>query len=461
MTEGSEVRRLAVVGGGIAGLAGAREARRIAGERGLALQVDLFEASGRLGGKAFTERDPDGTPVEWGPDSFLAAKPEAAELARELGLELVSPGATDAYLWIRGKLRPLPEGVTLGVPTGPRGAVEAVRTGVLGPGAALRAAMEPLLGPVPPDDGSVGELLRRRLGPGAAERLAAPLLGGVYGVHPDELGTDMVLAQVPGARSLAAAMRRRRRPEGPVFLAPAEGTGSLIERLAAELADVEVHLGAPVRSVTEDDGGYRIVLSDGEAEADAVLLAVPAPEAATLLRPVPGPAASALARIRFSSSAVVRLDYGPGAVTVPPGASGFLVPAGEPGIIAAGTFVGEKWPHQGLGHPVVRAIVTDPTGVELPEEALIDHVAADVGRILAAGSPPERVRAHRWTRALPIYGPGHRELVRAVREERLPGSLAVAGASYEGVGLPDCIRTGRDAARSLVAALERGAPAGQ
>lgn len=453
MTEGSTVRRLAVVGGGITGLAAAREARRAADERGIPLRIDLFEATGRLGGKVFTERDPDGSPVEWGPDAFLAAKPEAAELALELGLELVPPGASEAYLWVRGRLRPLPDGVTLGVPTRPRGLVEAVRSGVLGPLAALRAAAEPLLGRVPTEDGPLGELLRRRIGREAAERLAAPLLGGVYGVHPDELGTGAVLPQVAGARSLAAAMRRRRRPEGPVFLTPVEGTGRLVEGLVDRLDGVELHLDAPVRSIVDDGDGRRLIVEDGEVPADAVLLALPAPAASTLLGRSAGEAAAELARIRFSSSAVVRLDYAPGAVRFPEGASGFLVPAEEPGIVAAGTFVGQKWPHQGLDHPVVRAIVTGPSGAGLSEEDLLEGVVRDVGRVVGAGSRPERLRLRRWPHALPIYAPGHRELVRRVRDELLPEGLAVAGASLEGVGLPDCIRTGRDAAARLVTGL--------
>src|SRR5207302_1573995 len=206
--------RLVVIGAGIAGLSGAYEAMLRARSRGLDLDVTILEAGDRVGGKLRTDRA--GVPLELGPDSFLASKPAARDLAGELGLELVAPSeaARRAYLFVDGALRPLPAGTVMGVPRGPATALRAVRSGIVGPLGAGRATIEPLL-PGRTGEGPVAWTLRRRLGSRWSSRLVEPLVAGVYGASADQLGMAATLPAFHGSRSVMLAARRQPAPASP------------------------------------------------------------------------------------------------------------------------------------------------------------------------------------------------------------------------------------------------------
>ena len=448
-------RRIAVVGGGIAGLTAAYTAAGAAREAGLPISITLFEASARLGGKIRTERASDGARLEFGPDSFLAAaKPAASELAHELGLELVAPGplASRVMLFAGGRLRRLPDGLAMGIPTGITPLLRAVRDGVISPAAAARAALEPLMprgrGSRGDDDPPVGRVMRARLGRSVADRLVTPLVSGVYGAPPDEIGMASAFPHLAGRRSLVLAMTKRPASSGPTFLAPREGMGSLVEALVARLEDAcDIRPGTPMTSLRRNDSGAWVLEADGSEphEADVVVVATPPRAAASLVARAAPAAAEPIATLRTSSSAVVFLRYPHGRIDRALDASGFLVAPGEDLSIAAATFLSAKWPHGGWGDPWIRAFFTDRTMLQdASDDTLVERAASDLRRSLGTRGDPIDSVVHRWPEGLPIQEPGYR--VRVARAlEALPPSLRLAGAAYLGSGVPDAIRSGRDA----------------
>jgi protoporphyrinogen/coproporphyrinogen III oxidase len=445
--------RLVVVGGGIAGLSAAWEARRVADERGLSLEITLIEREPRVGGKILTERA-EGIALEWGPDSFLASKPAARELADELGLGVIHPldSARRAYLLTRGNLRPFPSGLVMGIPRGVGGLARAVQSGIVAPGAAARAAIEPFLPGPPIGDGAASAELRRRLGRGWSTNLVEPLLEGVYGAPADELGMRGVLPAFADGRSLVRTARRLPQPPNPPFLSIDGGMGRLAEALERELMKEDVRLRLPAVGVVRRDGRLFVDLEDDTIEADAIVVAVPAPSAVPLLRPVVPETARVLEGIRFSSSAVVLLRYAERGLGRVRTGSGYLVPWNEGLAHAACSWVTSKWPHRSRD-AWLRAIVTSPEHLRADDDALVARVTDEVRTVMRATAPPAEVRLHRWDQALPVYAPGHLERVEFA-ERALPASIALAGASYRGLGVPDCITSGRAAARRVLDAAK-------
>jgi len=446
-------RRLVVVGGGVAGLAAARVAGLEARGLGVPLSVTLLEAGPRLGGKVLTEHV-DGVPLEWGPDSFLVSKPGALEVARALDLagDLVAPGTGRAHLLLGGRLRPIPPGTVIGVPAGPGSLIAAVRSGVLSVGGAARALLEPVVPGTPSRGASVGEVARKRLGRQVAERLVSPLLGGVYGAHAGALGLDAI-PQLSGGRSLMLAARRARRAGAAEVRAIRGGMGRLVERLR-ERVPGETRTGTAVVGLGPDGDAFRLATTSGEVAADAVVLAAPAGAAAIVLSGAAPGAAGPLGEVEYRGSVVVHLRWAEGALSRPMDAAGYLV-AGGHGAVAACSWLNAKWPHLGLRGPRARAIVVDPVAMAAPDEELGGRVAEEAGRALGATAGPIDVRLHRWGEAMPVFAPGHRARVAAARAA-LPAGVALAGAAYDGIGLPDCIRSGEDAARRVVGFLAEG-----
>jgi protoporphyrinogen/coproporphyrinogen III oxidase len=441
--------RLVVVGGGIAGLSAAWEARHVADERGLSLEITLLEQEPRVGGKILTERA-EGIALEWGPDSFLASKPAARELAEELGLALVRPldSARRAFVLKREDLRPFPRGLVMGIPRGAAGIAHAVRSGIVGPGAAARAAIEPFLPGTSTGVGTASAELRRRLGPRWSTNLVEPLLEGVYGAPADELGMREVLPAFAGKRSLVRAARRLPQQPDPPFLSIDGGMSRLADALQQGLTKEDVRLRTSAIAVVRRGERLVVDLEDDSIKADAIVVAIPAPAAGPLLRPVAPETARSLQSIRFSSSAVVLLRYAENALGRVRTASGYLVPRTEGLAHAACSWVTSKWPHQSRD-VWLRAIVTSPEHLGADDDALVVRVTQEAGTVMRATSPPAETRLHRWDLALPIYAPGHLERVEHA-ERSLPASIALAGASYRGLGVPDCIASGRGTARRLL-----------
>jgi len=443
--------RLVVVGGGIAGLSAAWEARRLATERGLALDITVLERDARVGGKLMTERA-EGIALEWGPDSFLASKPAARELAEGLGLSLVRPldSARRAYLLQRGELRPFPSGLVMGIPRGLAGIAGGVRSGMVSPRAGVRAAIEPLL-PGGVVEGAASEVLRRRLGCGWSANLVEPVLEGVYGATAAGLGMREVLPAFAGHRSLVRAARRLPSPPDPPFLSIVGGMGKLADALRASMEKEDLRLRSAAVAVDRRDDHLIVHVEEEPIEADAIVVAIPAPGAAQLLRSVASRSAEEIDAIRFSSSAVILFRYAERSLERARNGSGYLVPRAEGLAHAACTWVTSKWPHEATD-VWLRAIVTAPDRLRADDATLIARVTDEVAAVMRATAPPAETRIHRWEQALPIYSPGHLELVDRA-ELALPAAISVAGASYRGLGVPDCIASGRAAARRVLDAL--------
>lgn len=450
-----------MVGAGIAGLAGARATISEARRAGIDVGVTVLEAGERIGGKLWTE-EADGVTMEWGPDSFLAAKPRGRGLAEELGLSLVpvASGARRAFLLRGGRLRPIPGGLVMGVPTTAGSLRSAVREGLVSVPGAARAAVEPLI-----PGGSIGEadepataVARRRLGREAADRLVEPLLRGVFGASGTEIGVRSAFPQAVGNRSLVRSLRRR--PGGGAqFLGIRGGFGRLVEALVAALPADSVRTGAPVAAIRPAGGDRYEVVTDRDVEpADAVLVATPAGAAGAMLSGIARESSAALRGVRYAASAVVVLRY-PSTIQVPQG-SGYLVDPEEGGTVAACSWFSSKWPDLAGGRVVFRAVVTDPGMLAAPDDELRDRVAAEVSRTMGARTGPDLVRMRRWNQALPVFGPGHGERMRAALAAA-PDGIALAGAFLGAVGVPDCIEAGESAARALIGHLARRAGARQ
>lgn len=459
-----------VVGGGMTGLAAARS---------LALDgvpVTLAEAGPRLGGKVSTERV-DGFVIDSGPDSILATRPAGMELARDLGLgdQLIGTcGTRRVYVRHRGELVAVPEGLGLMLPTR---ADPFVRTRLFSLAEKARMAKDVvwprILGP---EDVAVGTFLRARLGSPLVDRLAGPLVGGVYGTPVDELSLDAVVPQLRVAerdhRSLllagladgratraAVAARTSAGPGFGTFAALRDGMGSLVTSLAASIAasGVQVETGRPVRTLLRAGTGVAARYADGSlGRFGAVILAIPAPVAAALLADEVRGAAAALAAIPHGSSTVVALGYPRANVGRELDGHGYLVPAAEGGAISAATWASAKWPGRAPDDMVlVRLSVRDEAPWTTSDDAtLIAAARDDIERTLRISAEPVLARLTRWTGSMPRYTVGHLGRVATVEAAMTAWpAVALAGASYRGVGLPDCIAQGQAAAAQVGAWL--------
>lgn len=446
----SSVHRAVVVGAGLTGLAAAWRVRED-------VDVTLLEAADRAGGEIRTVAFA-GTAFDVGADAFLARQPEAERLARDAGFgddDLIAPATGQVSLWTGGRRRPLPEGTVLGAPTD---LLAVVRSGVLGPGALLRAALEPL---VPRrqvvGDRSVADLVGERFGPAVVNRLVEPLLGGVYAGRADRLSAQAAAAPLWEAasqhRSLALGLARRRAAstsEGPVFLTLRGGLGRLVERLAADLGS-RLRLDAEVVAI--EPGGaaarWQVRTAAGETyPADTLLLAVAAAQAARLLVGVSAEAARELAAIPAASVGVVAMAYprpGPGKG---PQGSGVLVPRTESRLVKAVTFASNKWPqHAGHDHVLLRASVgriDDDDALRWDDARLVAAVGREVRELADLDAPPVETLVQRWWQALPQHEVGHVarvDRIRAALRRDAPG-LHVGGAALDGIGLAARARDG-------------------
>lgn len=456
---------VAVVGGGVAGLAAAWE---LAGRGGDRIDVTLFEGAPVVGGKLRVS-EVAGIPVDEGAESMLARRPEGLEVAKALGLgdELVEPGTTRAALWAGGVLYPMLSGHVMGVPAD---AAAVAATGLLSPASVARVEEEDRLPPAPLEgDVAVGPYVAARLGGEVVDRLVEPLLGGVYAGRADVLSLRATLPQlVPGLRetgSLVGAARAvtARAPvaAGPVFASLRGGMGRLAEVLA-ERCGARVRTSVTVRELRRTPTGWALTVGPARAPervvADAVVVAVPARPASRLLADAVPAAASELAAIEYASMVLVTFAFPAAAFPTPPAGSGYLVPASEGRLTKAATFVTTKWPHAARdGLVVVRCSLGrhgDERRLQRDDGTLAAQAAAELADAVDVRGEPVDVRVTRWGGALPQYAVGHLDRVdRVTAALAAEPTLAVCGAAYEGVGVPACIGTARKAADRVAAAL--------
>jgi protoporphyrinogen/coproporphyrinogen III oxidase len=460
-----------IVGGGVSGLVAAYRLRRLLGP---AARLTVLEQSDRLGGKLRT-LDLDGVPTDVGAEAFVLRDPAAADLVAELGLAVVHPERAAATIHAGGTTVALPRRTFLGVPAG----ADAVRD-VLSAEGAERVAAEASLPPLrlaPDEDVSVGELLTERMGREVVDHLVEPLLAGVYAGRADLLGLRATMPALvnalDGTGSLTAAADSllpapTAGPAKPAFAAPRGGMRVLVDELARR-SGATIRLGTTVRRLERragprQDGGpdmWRVEVGPVPRpeflDADAVVLAVPAPAARKLLDGIAPEASAAYGRVQVGSMAVVSMVL-PDVVL--PESSGVLLAVGErhrdgtPFTAKAFTFTSRKWGGERTRLRASVGRVGEEHALQRDEDALLADVLADLAELSGVEARPVAWTVSKWGGGLPQYGVGHTaavaEIERAV--ERVPG-LAVAGAVLRGVGIPACVRTATAAAQRLATQL--------
>jgi oxygen-dependent protoporphyrinogen oxidase len=455
--------QVAVVGGGITGLAAAERAAEQLGRD----EVLLLEAGGRLGGKVATQHV-DGYVVEGGPDCFLATKPWGLDLCRRLGiadrLRPTNPAFRRSFVKRGGRLHELPDGVTGLVPSR---LAPLLTTRILSPGGRARAALEPLVGRRRAGrEESVAQFVTRRFGREAYDWLVEPLLSGIFAGDGEALSLDATFPQLAETEArhgsllwpmLKARFARSGPPAAPSgFVTPAGGLAELVDALEARLGPEAIWLDAPAAALRRLPAGYRLDVADGRTvEASAVILALPAFAAARLLAPWDEALAGTLADIPFVSTATVSVAFPRSAVPRPLPGSGYVSPRAEGGSVVACTWTSNKFPARVPEGGVLLRFFLGRAGQEtVPrdrDEALRCIVRDELAAVHGITGEPLFWRIFRWPDALPQYTVGHRARldVIATRLRQVPG-LHLAGASYRGVGIPDCVASGWAAADAAV-----------
>jgi oxygen-dependent protoporphyrinogen oxidase len=488
--------RVAIIGGGIAGLAAAYELEKARGA-GADVEYTLFETRERLGGSLASETV-NGVVLERGPDSFLSEKPAGAELCRELGLTDQLTPSNDAnrktYIVVKNRLVSLPDGLMFLIPTK---LVPTALSGLFSPATKIRMALELLHPPRPSgQDESVAALVKRHFGQEAVDRLADPLLSGIYGGDATQLSARTVLPKLVEmeteygslTRGMLAAHRQMRarmaaRSVGTNGAAPAHGgelravprsifttlkggLQQLVDALEAKLNPKWVRKSTAVSALERVGNGWRVRLAGDDAIYDAVIVASPAWAAGGLLAATDAALGDELSAIPYSSSITVNLVFDEAQLGRLPDGFGFLVPAVEGRAMLACTFVHRKFVGRTpVGKAVLRAFLGGQKNEALldqSDEVLVATVRRELSeilglRVVGPHIPAEAVQVSRWRRAMAQYSVGHQERMKRVKElvAALPG-LRLAGNAYDGIGIPDCIRTGRNAAKELVASLQVG-----
>ena len=459
------MKRIAIIGGGISGLSAAfaLEKHRRAG---LAVEYALFESSPRLGGVLLTESI-DGCLVEAGPDSFLTEKPWATDLCREVGLadQLIASNDRDrkTYILVNGRLVPMPDGLMFMVPTK---MLPAIWSPLFSTRTKFRM-MQEWFHPKRKSatDESVASFVERHYGREVVDRLADPLLSGVYGGQADKLSLCAVLPRFAdmeashgslgramlSARGKAAALSSK-----PIFTSLKNGMQQMADAVISHLPPATLHINTPVQAIQQQGASWLVSAGYASDQFDAVIISTSAPVAARL--GLPAQLTSALAAIEYTSSATVALAYNRQVrQSLPPG-FGFLVPHSEGRRLLAATFVHNKFPHRA---PPDRALIRcflggahHPAIVDQTDEEILSLATQELSQILNLTAKPLFTRIYKWKDAMAQYNVGHIERILAIEQacRDLP-NLALAGNAYHGIGVPDCVRSGADAANRILQAL--------
>ena len=459
--------RVAIIGGGISGLAAAfaLEEHRRAG----AAEFILYESSPRFGGVLRTEHI-QGCIVEAGPDSFITEKPWAADLCRALGLGDQLIGSNDAdrktYILVRGRLIPIPDGLMFMVPTK---ILPTAFSPLFSWSTKLRMAQELLHPPhSAQSDESVASLVERHYGPEMVDRLADPLLSGVYGGEAVTLSVRAVLPRFAEmerthgslGRAMLAARKKMLRPANkpapPLFTSLKNGMQQLVDTIVPRLDPNSLRANSAVESIRLEGGSWTVSAGSTPEHFDAVILALPTHAAARLLSNANSQLSAELAAIQYSSSITVGLGYGREVrQSLPPG-FGFLVPRSEGKRLLAATFVHNKFPHRAPeDRALLRCFFAGSNAEDiwnLSDDAIIAIVRTELHQIIGLRATPLFARVYKWESAMPQYGVGHLDRLDRIERlrQQLPG-LALAGNGYRGIGLPDCVRSGQNAVKQVLA----------
>lgn len=458
---------VAIIGAGIAGLAAALRLQDLLPDTALT----LIERERRLGGKIVTVRT-HGYVIEGGPDSFLAARPAGLALCRALGIEDrlqgTRPDRRGSFVMRAGRLLPIPEGLSGLVPAR-LGSLLA--SDLLTPAGKARVAREPDIPPrLDQGDESLLAFVERRFGREVYDRLIEALMSGIYAGSGEHLS---VLATFPQLRALerehgSVLAGLGRLPISPGtrggFLTPRSGMGELVESAAARLRGIRIIRGHAVECLVRTSHGYSLRLGNGNhLEADGVIVATPAPVTACLLAEIDTDVAAAFAAVPTVSTASVVLGFTERRLPRPLLGYGYVTPRAEGRPVTACTWVSSKWAHRAPeGHALVRVFLgragMDEVARE-PRAALIQLARDELREILGIMSAPDLARVTRWPRAMPQYTVGHADRMAGMRARlRAISGLAIAGNAIAGVGVPDCIRSGWEAADLVLAGIATDRP---
>lgn len=460
------MKRIAIVGGGISGLAAAfaLEERRRAGD---SLEYAVYESGPRFGGVLATEQV-DGCLIEAGPDSFLTEKPWAADLCRRLGIEDQLIGSNDGdrktYILVKGKLTPMPDGLMFMVPTR---LAPALLSTLFSGATKFRMVREWRFAPRQSrSDESVAALVERHYGAEMVERLADPLLSGVYGGEAAQLSVRAVLPRFVEmeskygslGRGMLAACKNMKPAQSapPIFTSLKGGMQQLADALAAGLSPGTLRPNTRVEAVQKQDRGWIVSAGYASDHFDNVIIATSATAAVPLFEITCAGLASELKAIPYSSSMTVALGFDKDVRAALPAGFGFLVPRSEGKRMLAATFVHNKFPHRA---PEDRALIRcflggsrDEQILQLPDDKILGIVREELRRILGLNSEPLFTRIYRWRGAMAQYVVGHLERLQRIESllKQWPG-LALAGNAYRGIGVPDCVRSGEAAVQQVLA----------
>ncbi len=466
--------RIAIVGGGIAGLAAAYYLEtRGQGQ----VEYTLLESASVFGGKITTECA-NGYVLEGGPDSFVTYKPAALELCHELGLgdDLIgtNPLPRKTWVWSRGKLHPMPEGVSLIVPTK---VLPFLKSPLISWRGKIRMGMDRFIPPkkdwVDGEDESLADFVRRRLGDEALDKLAEPIIAGIYVADAKELSVKSTFPRLlemerrygslwRGARqrSYAAPVSQSDPPPVSIFMTLRNGVGQLTQALIARCNPSALRTDANVVRIEARGDSYRVGLADGEVlETDAVVLATPANVSATLVSELDSGLAAELSRIPYVSSATVSFAFKRSELDHPLDGYGFVVPKSEKRKILACTWSSTKFAQRAPeGHVLLRAYIGEANRQLLSEQAdaaLVEAAREELRTMMGITAEPRLVRVARWQNANPQYRVGHQAHVAAIEQCAAQlGGLYLVGSAYRGVGIPDCVA---DAARAATLVLSKSA----
>lgn len=477
------MKRIAIIGAGISGLSAATILER-ARRAGAEIDFTLFERGSRLGGVMITDQV-DGCLIEAGPDSFLTEKSWGLDFCRSLGLGDQLIGSNDSerktYILVNGRLVTIPDGLMFMVPTK---LLPTITTPLFSLSTKVRMGLEYLTGPrqsasVP--DESVAELVERHYGREMVQRLADPLLAGVYGGDAASLSAAAVLPRfvemekkygslsrgmLAARKKMAAAHAKNgtaRSAPKPLFSTLNNGMQQLVDAVAEFLPQQSVQLNREITAVLHDGSQWRLVTAAGIESFDGLVLAAPAQLAGRLISGIAPALANELLDIKYSSSVTVTATYNRADLQQLPPGFGFLVPATEGRRMLACTFVHNKFPHRA---PEDRGIIRsflgglrDESILSMSDEEILSTVRRELKEIVGLDAPPREQRVYRWHRSMAQYSPGHLARVARIQEAtKTLRAFALAGNAYQGIGVPDCIASGTQAAADVLDQLGLPSP---
>lgn len=462
------MKRIGIIGGGISGLSAAFHLEK-ARTSGAPVEYSLLEAAPRLGGSMYSERV-DGCLIEGGPDSFLTEKPWASQLCKELGIDGSLIGSNDhlrkTYIVVKNRLIAMPDGLMFMVPTK---LLPTALTPLFSWRTKFRMARELMHPPRRMDhDETVAEMVERHFGPEVVDRLADPLLSGVYGGDSAQLSARAVLprfvdmeekygslsrAMLAAHNKMKAAMKDRK--PAPLFTSLADGMQQMVSAIEGRIRMDWVQTGTQVSSVSKTESGWQAISNRGAQSFDGLIFASGARAAGQLLRDVNPQLASGLSGIPYSSSVTVTMGYSMAALRALPPGFGYLVPRSEGRRMLACTFVHNKFPHRAPANKgLLRCFLggaKDEAILNENDETINGIVLREIRDILGLTAEPRFIKIYRWRGAMAQYTAGHLARVARIEEsvKAIP-TLAIAGNAFKGIGVPDCVRSGQEAAQTLL-----------